>query len=215
MRTKVRDWLSVTSTRLPDPYCTDIINDVCRQIAQNYDLRFHEVVDVSFNTVVGTRSYAENADFSRPLDVRLREQTDATKWSTLNQLSYGDFVAKYGGSSGSASSQGDPVDYAIFAGAGTTILFLGPTPGRVVTIEQDYYTIPADLVADGDSNKLTTNAAQLVLYKALALASKFMLEDDRAAVFEEEYQREMRNLLTEHSRARWSGKAVPRLMEPM
>lgn len=212
MRTRVRDWLSVTSARLPDSYCNDLINDACREIYRNYDLRFNETLQTSGSTVAGTATYALPATFSRVIAVRIVTGGDFTAWTQLNQLSYGDFIAKYGFPASTTS--GDPVDFAI-ASSGATPLMFGPTPSRVNVYYIDFYEIPADLTADGDVNSLLTSDYQPVLYKALAKACKFMLEDDRSAVFEIEYQAAMRNLLTEHNRTRWSGKATPQMIEPM
>lgn len=215
----MRDWLVVPSTtRLPDSYITDVINEACREIARQHDLRQLETSS-SVALVAGTQAYALPATFARPRFTYIINPDDSTKIEFLNQISYDEFRDKYG--IAASSTQADPVEYTIWGNV-TAPLLVGPTPDQSITLWLDYYAIPVDLAADGDSNALTADASanaltapwHAVLYRAIARASRFMLEDERAAMFDHEYQIELDKVLAEQNRARWSAKSFPQMREP-
>lgn len=212
MRTRIYDWLATTTTRLPAANLTDIINMAVREIARNHDLRLLEV-ESTVSLVQGTASYALPAvggAFSRPFNAYLLDPNDTTQIITLNQVSYDDFRAKWGITTSVA--QGVPEDWTIFTD--TLALRVGPTPNAAMSLLVDYFIIPSDLSLDAEHNALTDYATDAVFYKAAALASIFMLEDERAVMFDQMYQREIAHVLNEQGRSRYGAMGFPQMTEP-
>lgn len=70
--------------------------------------------------------------------------------------------------------------------AGTIILY--PTISDGVTVTIDYYEKVLEISVSVASNVFTTDYADLMLWAALVEGSNFIVEDDRATLFEGRYQ---------------------------
>lgn len=215
MRTKVRDWLATSTTRLPDTNLTEIVNMAIREICRTTDLRLNGV-ETSVSLVAGTQSYvlpSALGQFSRPFFAFIIDPNDSNSMIALKEVSYEDFRAKWGITNQVA--RGTPEEYTIRdAGAAALPLYVGPTPDTAITMWFDAYVLPADLSADADHNDVTDYAPDMVFYKSASLASQFMLEDERAIQFQQQYEQERRRVLHEHGRARYAGMPAPQMTEP-
>lgn len=216
LQTYVRDWLSTSSTRLPDSNLTQIINLSIREIAQSYDLRFMEK-ETSIALSDGVAGYAlpgpAGVDhFSRPILAYLLDPADTTKILPMKQVSYEEFRDHWG--IATSETEATPTEFCIFGNSSTAVL-VGATPDQSITMYMAYYYVPTDLAAGGDSNDITNYAWEAVLYKALALASRFMLEDDRAVMFDGMFRGAIGRLLIEHGRSRYTAKPFPQMQEPV
>lgn len=215
MRTKLRDWLATSTTRLPDTNLTEIVNMAIREIARTTDLRTN-AAETSVSLVAGTQSYvlpSALGQFSRPFFAFIIDPNDSTKMIELEQISYEEFRDRYGITNQVA--RGTPEAYTIRdANAAAFPLHIGPTPDQAAVMWFDAYLLPADLSADADHNDVTDYAADMVFYKAMSLASQFMLEDERAIQFQQQYEQERRRVLHEHGRARYAGMPFAQMTEP-
>ena len=103
--------------------------------------------------------------------------------------------------------QGVPVAYAPI---GSTMV-LGPTPDAAYDIPVSYYARFPALVAStrgAGANWLLTNHPALYLFGTLAEASVFMLDDERAALWEQKYRTEALALVQADENATRSGAAM-------
>jgi len=220
LQTRVRDWLSVSSTAaLPDSYITDSLNLAVRELVSSYDLLIAEQTK-NISGVAGTQAYnlpqlATGGTFARFIVIYAVSPDDATQISVMNQLPYDEFVEKYG--LAASIDAGDPIEFTLL---GTQILF-GPTPSRSITITCKFYEYPADLSAGSDTNAFTADGNpgypapwQVILYRAAALCSKFLLDEDRAGVYTEEYQFWLNKYVQDNSRRRYTARQFPQMVEP-
>lgn len=85
---------------------------------------------------------------------------------------------------------GQPVYFAVMDDA----LELAPTPDTSYTLQLTYYEkIPA-LSSSNTSNFLSTNNPDIYLYGALKHASVFLMEDDRVALFTQQFDKALEQL---------------------
>ena len=84
---------------------------------------------------------------------------------------------------------------------------LGPTPDGVYSIQIAYYARFAAL-STTPTNWLLTNHPSLYLFSALAEASVYTLEDDRAQIWEAKYRVELNALQAADDAALRSGSAM-------
>jgi hypothetical protein len=200
LKAKIGDWLSASTARLSDTVRGDLINMQQRELLRLHDLRFGEFVEEDATSPAGVRGSTLPANFSRPILLwRLGED-----FAPLKQIQeFDSFIARYP----DASKTGTPGHYLI---VGNEIWF-GPTPATLFAYKRSYYGTLPDMTADGDSNQFTIQAWEVLLWGALVFATKYMIEDTRAPVFQENFDRTLSQLLTEHSRARSSaGELVSR-----
>jgi len=212
MRTKVRDWLATSSTRLPDSNLTDIINIAQREIFRTRDLRFGEFHGTpSFTNGTPTVAIpvvgAGGADFLRPIIWWYTTLTNPAAITILSEISFDEYREKY---QNSASPTGEPIEFAIFNAS----LYLGPIPDRTVVTQLDFYGVPADLSADADHNDLTDFGWEALLFKSLSMASQFMLEDDRGLYFERMANKYLDQLSHDHGRSRHTARRFAQAVEP-
>jgi hypothetical protein len=195
LRTKLTDWLQITSDRMSASVQTDLINLAQKEILRDFDLGYEETSD-TFATVVGTETYTPPATFQRPLLFWYYDSTGALR--EMTEVSRARFIDKY---KQEGVSTGPPAEYAIWDG----IIYLGPTPDAVYTINREYMQTFVDLSADSDHNDLTDNAWELLLYKALILSSDYTLEDGRTALWQARFREVLGALLGAQVRTRTAG----------
>lgn len=211
LKQAVRQWLVVdeedTDERLPDAICGDLVNWAIKEYCRNRESRFGETGD-TFNTVAQTRDYSEPARFSKPRKLWYIHP-DTGRVVTLSLLLKDEFDAKFPASV--VFSTGGP--YSI-AGTDTSLILgfpeaymlwrrkicLAKVPDRVITIFRDYYELPVDLSGSSDTNQMTEQAEQYIIFKALADAELFGIEDDRIPQWAKRAEQLQMNLDSEDTR---------------
>jgi hypothetical protein len=203
LKTKLGDWLALDTARLADSVRGDLLNLAQRELLRKYDLRFGEFSD-TFATVVSTYDYALPTGWSRPHT--LWYTTAAGGQTFLRQLSKEEFDAEFPDTAKTA----EPGAYTVWGDK----LRLGKTPSSVLTINRNYYRVLPDLGSLDQSgqpiaeNEFTKNAWEAIFFRALVEATKYLIEDPRASLWEEKARAAELHLVLEHSRARHSGRQL-------
>jgi hypothetical protein len=178
LKTAVASWLkrSDLTSNIPD-----LISLAEARIARDLRIR----AQISFDTLTTSKSVdyvtlpsdfleVENisleGDFERPLTYETPEQLDA-------RFPLG-------------SQYDRPAAYTII---GSRIVF-GPAPDAAYSIKFTYYARFDALSADADTNWILTNHPSVYLFAALAEAAPFILDDERATLWEAKYQADMKSL---------------------
>ena len=196
LKTTLGAWFGANAVRLHPDIRGDILNIAQRELCRRLDLRYNEVSD-TFSTVANDPTYDLPATWSRPYRLwYLDTETDGRV--TVDFLLKEEFDTRFP----DPTQTGKPTYYTVWGSS----LYLGKTPDRVITMNRDYYAILADLAADGDTNGLTTNAWEAVLFKALAETSRYGIEDARIPLWKARADELETDLLIEHRRARSSGR---------
>ena len=196
LKTAVGDWLNVDTTRLPDAIRGDMINIVRRELLRKRDLRFGEISD-TFATVASTRNYTLPTGWSRPLSLWY-QNPDTLAITFVMFLNKDEFDLKFP----DTTKENDPVNFTVW---GSNIQ-LGKTPKRILTINRNYYGILADLTDADPSDRMTTDAWEVLLYGALVEASRFGIEDPRIPMWATRHKDLEDQLTMEHRRARTSAR---------
>lgn len=212
LRDYMRDWLSTSSTRLSDSAATQCINIAIREILRTRDLSFAEAI-ITQAITSGDNDYALSAisatdPISRVWAIYYQSPTNSSAFVRLNEISFEEFQAKYGHVA--AMSSGSPVDWAIYG----DVVYLGPTPDSSFNAYVVVNKLFADLSTGSDHNNLTDYGWEAVLFRALAYACQYMLEDDRWQMFAAMAERHLAELEREHRARKYVGKSAPQLQEP-
>lgn len=157
------------------------------------DLRLsRQLVTTTLSTVAEVGTVALPADFLEaksvstadgPLNVATYEQVISTRNEDIWTL---------------------PTVYCIQGGT----LYLGRIPGSVQTIDLTYYSKFAALTADGDTNWLLANHPSVYLFAVLFEASPFLLEDQRAQLWDAKYGADVAALVRADKAAEYSGSGL-------
>lgn len=119
--------------------------------------------------------------------------------NVLTQLSPEQLRERY-----ESATRGEPKYYAII---GTNVHF-GPVPDSTYSYELVIYSRFTALSASNETNWLTTNAPDLLLYGALVEAAPYIQEDDRVPMWQAMFARVMDDVKTEDRNARYSGSVL-------
>lgn len=198
LKSKIGDWLGVDTTRLPDSVRGNCINLIQRRVMRNHDLRFGEVFD-TLAVASGDHDYTLPTGWRSPLNLWYINPTTSSRVD-LTRIPKDRFDATYS----DPSDMGTPAHYTIW---GST-LYLGPTPDQSFTLNRNWYTYLADL-ADGspnNTNEFVVQAWDVLLFGALEEASKYLLEDSRAAVWGTRFAELEADLAGEHQREKSVGR---------
>lgn len=117
----------------------------------------------------------------------------------LDPLSPEQLRAKY-----ESATRGEPRYYTII---GTNVHF-GPIPDSTYAYELVIYSRFTALSGSDESNWLTTNAPDLLLYGALVEASPYVQEDARVPMWKAMFDSVMEDVKTEDRNARYSGATL-------
>lgn len=196
LRDALGNWLGANAVRLPDAIRGDCVNLAIRELCRLHDSRYNEVSD-TLATVSGTASYALPATWSRPYQLWYLDPDTNTR-RDLTYKSKEEFDTLYP----DGTELGKPSIFTVWGAS----LLLAKTPDRVLTVHRDYYTILADLSADGDTNGFTTNVWEVVLFKALSDVSRYGVEDARIPVWQARARELEQQFLIEYSRGRSAGR---------
>lgn len=126
------------------------------------------------NTVSGTESIAQPARFRAPISFTIAGKPIARR-------TYG-FLRQYTG--GLASNSGTPIMYATLG----TSFILAPNPDAVLAYEVVYYERLAALASATDTNWITDNAVDLLIYGTLLEFEPFLKNDERVAGWRAMYE---------------------------
>ncbi|MCD4751154.1 MAG: hypothetical protein K8R59_17410 [Thermoanaerobaculales bacterium] len=202
LQTALGDLLEVDDDRLPGAVRTRYLNKAIRGL--EFDLEGPWTTDTgSLPVTAGDNEYHPATEitgaslvFSQPELVFYAIDGGARE---IEYLSWSDFTGLY---RLRVITLANPLYYAMRGGW----LFLGPTPIQTMTVSVDFMGHAPPLVAPGDSNSWTAEASDLVLAEAAAHLCAWLLEDERAPVFQAEAMAERESLVLHwshlHSRGR-------------
>lgn len=198
MRTEIWKWTDTNRDRVDEDILNRIINDVIADLARNADTLFNEFT-VTIPTVVGQSDYSLYSayftdPFSRPFSLWYTGPDGERVRVTYVQSE--EFQHIYEGNTG-----GDPVDYTIWGES----LILGPTPSAVYDMTFRYYGYPAEIFNPSGTNKYFERAWDLVLYGSLTEVCKYLLEDQRLAIFQSDFNKRRLRFFIEQARAKTAG----------
>ena len=205
LKTKMSDWLGVDTTRLPDAVRGDCINLIQRRVLRQHDLRFGEISS-TLAISANDRDYALPTGWRSPLSLWYISPTTAARVA-LTWRQKDEFDAEHS----DPTAGGSPVHYTVWG----SLLYVGPTPDISFTLNLNYYRFLPDLVdgSPNNTNAFVEQAWDVLFFGALEEASKYTLEDPRAAIWGGRYYELLSNLVGEHQRSRSAGR-VPQSREP-
>lgn len=196
LKNTLQSWYGIDqddgSDRLPDPVASSLLNWAQKEYLRNRESRFGETGPYTFSTVVNQRDYILVSDLSKPGSLYYFNPDNGTPtWIEL--ITKADFDKTFPGSVAYATGGpyvtpgfdsttilGDPTKYTIW----NQRILLGKVPNRVLTLFQDYWRYLPDLVNPIDSNLMTQQADQYLIFKALAGVHLFGIDDDRVPMWE-------------------------------
>lgn len=203
LRDKMRTWLAVDADRLANAAAGDCLNLAHKELSRKYDGHWNEVLD-SFATAANDRDYALPAGYRTPLTFwYIDPDTDA--FVELQRVEKDTFDALFP----DATVTSAPSHYTVWGSA----LYLGPTPDGVYTIWRNYYRIVADLTEANPTGGLIPDHWDVVFFGGLVHATRYLLEDARAPLWEAQYRRLESDLVSQQHRER-SAARVPQSREP-
>lgn len=205
LKTRIGDWLGVDTVRLPDAVRGDFLNLIQRRVMRSHDLRFGETTD-TLAVAAQDGEYPLPTGWRSPISLwYLNPSTDSR--IDLVRLSKDQFDALHP----DPAVTGTPANYAVWG----DVLYLGPTPEQSFSLNRNYYRLLPDL-ADGspdNTNDFVTEAWDVLLFGALEYASKYLLEDQRAPMWEARFTELESDLASEHQREKSTGR-IPQNREP-
>ena len=200
LKAKILDWLAIDAVRLPDAVRGDILNIVQRQTVRNHDLRFAEISD-TMATVASASSYTLPTNWRSPLNLWYISPNTGARVD-LGRIPKDEFDTLYP----DATKTGSPANYTVWG----DLIYLGPTPDAILTVNRNYYGFLTDL-ADGspnNTNAFVEEAWDVLLYGALGYACRYLLEDPRAPIWEGRYIELEQDLAREHHREKSAGRII-------
>lgn len=205
LKDTLADWVgsSTSSPRWTDVTRGILINRAMRYIAARYDLRYNEASTI-INLIANSPSYVIPADYSRPYFAWYLDPV-TFKQKPLPFLTYDAFTAVYPDPTSTAL----PTNFSVYG----TSLFVGKTPNQALIMNLNYYNVPPELVADGDSNALTIGCWEAVFDRALVETSEYLIDDDRMDLWLRKWKETEFRLVSEHTRSR-SNALIPQSVEP-
>ncbi len=196
LKTKLRDFLAADTGRISDSVCGDLVNMAQRELLRKYDLRFGEATE-DIAVLAGVRDYDPPAGFSRPhtLWYLATDSIAYLKYKSREELDY--FFPD-------TTVEGDPSVYTVWG----NVLRVAATPKQDLTLSFNFYRLLPDFTDDADENAFTINAWEPILFRALSEATKYLIEDPRAGLWDEKARATEIHLVMEHSRARHAGRKL-------
>lgn len=192
LQTSIANWLKRSDLTSIIP---DFITLAEARIARDLRLR-KQVVNTTLSTVAGTQSVSLPSDFLEAENISL---SNTTPPGALSVVTPEILDRKYP----EAYVTGQPRVYTVL---GDKVLF-GPTPDAVYSVSLDYYQRWAALSAT-PTNWLLTNHPNIYLFAALAEGAPYLMEDERAPLWESKYQADVLKLQQMDDTALRSGSAM-------
>ncbi len=199
------DYIATTTTspRWSDATRGEMVNRAIDYICRKYDLRWNEST-ATIALVPGQQNYTLPTDYSRPFYAWFLDPVTAQA-RQITFLTKDRFDALYPNPALTAN----PGNFTVY---GSTLQF-GKVPSDALNVTFLYYSRPAELVADADSNALTLNAWQAVFDRSLVESADYLIDDDRMDVWLRRWRETENALLLEAARSRSTG-LIPQSMEP-
>lgn len=173
----------------------DLVKLAEARVARDLRLRA-QVAQTTLTTVAGTQTVALPSDWLETENIGLSSTTPPRALHVVTpELMDEKFPAGY--------SPGTPTDYCVVG----TNLQLGPTPDAVYTIQLDYYQRFAALSGTG-TNWLLTYHPNVYLWACLAEASLYMMDEQRATLWDAKYQNAVKLLQDTDDTAIHSGSSM-------
>lgn len=192
LQTSIAAWLKRSDLTSIIP---DFITLAEARIARDLRLR-RQVVTTSLSTVAGTQSVSLPSDFLEAENLSLPSTSPPGALSVVTpEILDRKFPENY--------VTGQPRVYAVL---GDKLLF-GPTPDAVYSVSLDYYQRWAALSVT-PTNWLLTNHPNIYLFAALAEGAPYLMEDERAPLWESKYQADVLKLQQMDDAALRSGSAM-------
>jgi hypothetical protein len=190
LKSSLGDWLGKDYTQLNDTIRGQLINMAQRELLRNADLRFGEYI-YSFNTVASQAAYDVPTGYSRTYSIWYMgggEKID------LVFLTKEEFDKKYEDN----LVTGLPANYTLWQNK----LYMGPLPDAIYSMSWNVRRLLADLVdgSPNNSNDMAIWAWEVLLFKAISDATKYLFEDARAQMWEAKAAKLENDLVSEHSR---------------
>lgn len=187
LQSAIADWLNRTdlTTQIPD-FITLAEAEICRWLRVWWNEKRAYAVPTSAYVAlptdyIGVRNVQWNySSYRVPLEQVSPEMLDQAE--TLTQ-------------------EGLPQFYAVHDGQFE--LRPSPSSGNTTQIEISYYFKPTVLSDSNTSNEILVNAPDLLLYAALKIASKIILDEIRIPLFAGEYERVRREVMASSAKATW------------
>jgi hypothetical protein len=195
LRDRLADWLGAANLiRFPLGVRGDLINFARRKLSRLHDTRYNEVTD-RLDTVEGVAAYPVPTLWSHPYTLT---HTTGGQFVELDYLDPQAFDRAFP----DPTLVGIPSAYTLWS----SYLVLGPMPDRVIAITRNYYVVLPSLSADEDEDAFSQNWWELILFTALVEASKYLVEDPRAPMWQSMAKDLEMDLVIEQRRARTSGR---------
>lgn len=116
---------------------------------------------------------------------------------------------------GKTGSTGVPRYAAVIATAGTPTIRYAPAPGGDYTLRMTYDSLLDALSDTNASNWLLDAAPDLYLFASLSAAEGYLQEDQRVALWKQEYEQAAREYKIDSDRRSFSGRLTPRPRQNM
>lgn len=195
----IAQWLDVDINRFPETMRGWVVNMAVKEISRAHDFRVNEK-KATFTTSQGTQTNDLPDRFSRPYLVQYLNGSGAlVKPEYLTPEHY---WAKYPDPTDSGEWD-DPLHWTYWGDK----VYWGPVPNSALSIDMLYYEIPVDL-SGSDSTDLTTESWDIVVFRALSIATTTLFEDPRAPLFEAKAMKLERDEAIAQRRARSAGRRV-------
>lgn len=158
-----------------------LINNAERRIARELKVQgFINVVTTTF--VSGTSVYAKPDRWRDTISINIGTGASNENRKNLFSRSY-EYLRMYWPD---ATATDEPIYYADY---NATHWLIAPTPDATYPVEVNYYQIPELLDDTTQTNWITEQAPQLLLYASLLEAAPFLGNDERIAVWQSMYDR--------------------------
>ena len=176
LQSSIANWLHRADLTAVIP---DFIALTEERIARDLRIR-KQVVNTTLTTAAGTQGVTLPSDFLEIENIGITSTTPPRNLHVVTpELMDEKFPTSY---------TGTPTDYTII---GDVIQF-GPTPDAAYTVSMDYYQRLN--LAGTNTNWLMTNHPGVYLFGALAEAAPYLVNDERAGVFEAKFQAALQSL---------------------
>ena len=194
LKQSIADYLGKDTVSLPDSIRGDMVNIAQRKFSRTSTTWYNEFSD-TFVTAVSQENYSRPTGWKEPKgsfwyvvggDRKVITFRDKAEFDVL----YPEIT--------DASNDDEPVNFTIWANQ----LQLGPAPDQIYTIHRNYYRVLPDL-ADGapdNSNILTQEAWEVILFGALAEAESFGMDDERIPLWNTKYQEIRMEIIKSYNR---------------
>ncbi len=194
LKLKIASWLNIASTkRLAEDVRGDCINMAMRRLMKKYTLRFGEATDTD-DLTASAWQYALPDRFVKFYSLWYVPSSGGIKY--LEYAPKDEFDAAY---PDPTENPAGPEIYTVWGG----VYQVAPQPDDAYTLNQNYHQYLTDL-EDGDNNTNAFVAAawEAIFFRALLLATKFLNEDVRVPLWDDESKAAEEDLAAEHRWAR-------------